>query len=187
MSLESIHYFNVFLGNGDGTFAQQPTPLQTLELSPFRLGLSVGDFDGDGIPDIAYAGSGGPDVSIFVGKGDGTFHGASEFPAGSGPQALVAAEFNGDGRTDLAATNGSSIQILLVATGDFPTVLTTSLPGAMPGVPYSATLQASGGTMPYTWSCELGFTPVPLAAEGVLMGTPPVNFSSGLGYFHSYG
>ena len=173
---------SVFLGNGDGTFAQQPTSLQALEVSPFRLGVSVGDFDGDGNPDIAYVGS-GVDVSIFIGNGDGTFRGAANFPAGSDAQALVAAEFNGDGRTDVAVTNGSSIEILLGATGDFPTVVTTSLPGARLGVPYSATLQASGGAMPYTWFVSAGSPPVPLTPSGALMGTPPMNLFPGADVF----
>lgn len=172
----------VFLGNGDGTFAPEPT-LQTLEVSPFHFGISLGDFDGDGKLDIAYTASGGPDISIFIGNGDGTFRGAVNFPAGSSLQAVVTAEFNGDGRTDLAVINGSSIQVLLGATGDFPTVSTTSLPGAMQGVPYSATLQASGGVMPYTWSVSGGSPPVPLTSGGVLMGIPSLNISPGLDTF----
>lgn len=175
---------NIFLGNGDGTFAEQPAYLQTLNgTPPSDFSLSVGDLDSDGNPDLAFSGSGGPDISIYLGNGDGTFRGPTNFPAGTKPQALVAAEFNGDGRTDLAVTTGSSVQILLGITGDFPTVTTTSLPGAMMGVPYSATLQASGGILPYTWSLSAGSTPVPLSSSGVLMGTPTITKFAGVDSF----
>src|SRR5262249_17448865 len=39
------------------------------------------------------------------------------------------------------------------------TITTTSLPQAAIGRPYSATLQASGGTQPYTWSLSSGLLP----------------------------
>lgn len=38
-------------------------------------------------------------------------------------------------------------------------VLTSSLPTAYVGVPYSVTLQAEGGTAPYTWSIATGSLP----------------------------
>ncbi len=38
-------------------------------------------------------------------------------------------------------------------------LLTTSLPGAAVGTPYSTTLVANGGTPPYNWSVELGALP----------------------------
>jgi hypothetical protein len=116
-------------------------------------------------------------LGVFIGNGDGTFRGAVNFPAGSTSRELVAAEFNGDGRTDLAVANVFSIEILLGTTGDFPTVTTTSLPNAMAGVPYSAMLQASGGTMPYTWSVSAGSAPVPFTSgEADVLGTLNGNY-----------
>ncbi|HEV2385858.1 MAG TPA: putative Ig domain-containing protein, partial [Candidatus Acidoferrales bacterium] len=51
---------------------------------------------------------------------------------------------------------------------------TTSLPSATSGQPYSATLQASGGTSPYSWSLAAGQLPagLTLSATGQLSGTP---------------
>ena len=53
------------------------------------------------------------------------------------------------------------------------TVTTTSLPGAQIGVAYTATLTASGGVLPYTWTVA-GTLPVglTLSTAGVLSGTP---------------
>ncbi len=61
------------------------------------------------------------------------------------------------------------------ATGSGPSVTTTSLPAATVGAPYSATLTASGGTTPYTWSISSGSLPKGLsltASSGTISGTP---------------
>ena len=169
------NYFTVFLGNGDGTFTMQSPPPVTPSADPLNEQFAVADFDGDGIPDIAWAGESSTGVSIYIGIGNGTFRGAVDFPAGGSSGSLIAADFNGDGRADLAVTNTSSIQILLAATGTFPTVTTTSIPTARGGAAYSSTLAASGGSEPYTWSLSAGTIPLVLSPSGVLSGTPSAN------------
>ncbi|MGH9197483.1 MAG: carboxypeptidase regulatory-like domain-containing protein, partial [Acidimicrobiia bacterium] len=55
------------------------------------------------------------------------------------------------------------------------TIVTASLPGGQVGVAYSATLQASLGTEPYTWSISAGSLPAGLTLDGstgVISGTP---------------
>ena len=61
-------------------------------------------------------------------------------------------------------------------------VTTTSLPHAVQNQPYSQTLQATGGTTPYTWSVLSGSLPagITLSPSGVLSGTPT---TSGAFYF----
>jgi hypothetical protein len=110
---------SVLLGRGDGTFA----PAQHFAVGSGPLSVIAGDFNGDGVPDLAVAnfhsGSNSGDVSVLLGNGDGTFQAERHFAAGDGPRALTTADFNGDGRLDLAVVNlGSHDVSLLLGRGD---------------------------------------------------------------------
>jgi hypothetical protein len=54
------------------------------------------------------------------------------------------------------------------------TVLTLSLPDGTVGKPYSASLDAQGGTLPYTWTISSGNLPagLSLVPDGTISGTP---------------
>src|SRR5207245_9985782 len=100
---------SVLLGNGDGTF--QPAQSFAAGFSPSSV--VVGDFNGDGRPDLAVANAGldtgyGSTVSVLLGNVDGTFQPARNFDTNNYGRSVAVGDFNGDGRLDLAVANASS-------------------------------------------------------------------------------
>jgi hypothetical protein len=79
--------------------------------------IAAGDFDGDGKTDLAVANRSSGNVSILLGKGDGTFQTAVKFGAGFQPSSVALGDFNGDGKTDLGIANNvysnSTVSVLL--------------------------------------------------------------------------
>lgn len=79
------------------------------------------------------------------------------------------------------ATSATATANLSIVVGSTLTVTTTSLPGGSVGTAYSATLQASGGAQPYTWSVSSGTLPAGLtlnSSSGVISGTPTATGTS---------
>src|SRR5262245_61132630 len=66
--------------------------------------VAVGEFNGDGIPDLAVANIGST-ASVFLGNGDGSFQPPRTFSAGTGPTSVAVGDCNGDARQDLAVAN----------------------------------------------------------------------------------
>jgi hypothetical protein len=80
------------------------------------VSLAVGDFNGDGIPDLAVAVYDSNSVSVLLGNGDGSFQPAHSFVAGPGPASVAVGDFNGDGIHDLAVAKdavGGTVSVLL--------------------------------------------------------------------------
>src|SRR5581483_412407 len=70
--------------------------------------VAIGDVNNDGNLDLVTANQGnfgGGGVSVLLGRGDGTFDTALNYPMGYDVRSVALADFNGDGEVDLAATN----------------------------------------------------------------------------------
>jgi hypothetical protein len=101
----------------------------------FPVSMVAGDFNGDGIPDIAAAQDAGP-VVIALGNGDGTFTlQNTDFQTGPGLICMAVGDFNGDGKLDLVLANGSTgTATILLGNGDGTFTASSSSPatGAYP-------------------------------------------------------
>src|SRR5271170_1101 len=81
--------------------------------------VAVGDFNGDGIPDLVLANRGTNNVSVLLGNGDGTFQAALNSAAGTLPTAIAVGDFNTDGNLDVAVVNeGDNTVSILFGIGD---------------------------------------------------------------------
>lgn len=135
---------NIFLGTGAGTFTIPTVPSYclgtgtscTTTTSPTGIAaagtrfLTIGDFNNDGNLDLATSNNSTANISILLGSANGTFTlqnvlsdgpGISTSTTNANPNAIVTADFNGDGVLDLAvaiADNGlgSTANVLLGST-----------------------------------------------------------------------
>ena len=105
----------ICIGNGDGTFTQAANSPIAVGSEP--ISVAVGDFNADGIPDLAVENSGDNTVTILQGKGDGTFNQMANgtVAVGAEPISIAAMDLNKDGIADLAVANqgGNTATVLL--------------------------------------------------------------------------
>jgi FG-GAP-like repeat len=109
-----VSTIQVALGKGDGTFSTPATVAgPNLMVQSFTdmvpASIAVGDMNGDGIPDIIALGSStgyNAQVAVSLGNGDGTFKAPilKNYSAQylNNEQGLAVADFNGDGKLDVA-------------------------------------------------------------------------------------
>ena len=100
------------LGNGDGTFGPV-LQFDSEQCNPYPV--VIGDVTGDGKPDAVTSLVTISSLSVYPGVGDGSFSARQSFPLAGLSLAMDLADFNGDGRLDVAAASISSgvVSVLL--------------------------------------------------------------------------
>jgi hypothetical protein len=87
---------NVFLSNGDGTFAS------AVSVNAANGSIGIADLNGDGHPDLVVG------TAVALGDGAGHFSAGTPLPL----PALVIGDFDGDGRTDVVLADSSSVLVM---------------------------------------------------------------------------
>ncbi|SDE85456.1 beta strand repeat-containing protein [Terriglobus roseus] len=125
--------YSAFLSNGDGTFAA-PTVLATAA----KLNdLTINDFNNDGHPDVAYVAEavngGQATLNIVLGNGNGGVGGNHSYNLSGGDAVMIAglaaADFDGDGKADLALIGSNIVSGVFYGNGDgtFTNVVSNNL------------------------------------------------------------
>jgi len=104
---------SILLGNGDGSFK---APMVTT-LTVSAAAIAVGDFNGDKRTDLVVSGSdpatNAVGLQILLGKGDGTFLSANPVNSNIQNVNFATADFNNDGKLDLAIAVPGGVQVLV--------------------------------------------------------------------------
>jgi hypothetical protein len=111
----TVNSMGVFLGYGNGNFAQQTT--YSTGYGSETCSIVVGDVNNDKRLDIVVANRGTDNVGVFIGYGNGTFARQATYPTGYGskPYSVVVGDFNNDTHLDIAVANfgTSNVGVLL--------------------------------------------------------------------------
>lgn len=98
------------LGNGTGGFTA--TIISAVPGGNFPNDIDAGDFNGDGIADVAIGKQGGS-LTTMIGSGSGSFFSAINYSAvGIAASGVLVSDFNNDGKKDLVSlSSGGNINI----------------------------------------------------------------------------
>ncbi|MEX1220453.1 MAG: FG-GAP-like repeat-containing protein, partial [Solirubrobacterales bacterium] len=131
VSSEGYHWFTVFYGNGEGGLGSAIS--RVTGLGTFPRGVAAADLNGSGAPDIVVANAEASTVSVHLVDANGSFpaNPSGSYPVDSGtPSAIAIADFDGDGKRDVATANqsGNSVSVLKgIGDGSFAAAVTFAI------------------------------------------------------------
>jgi hypothetical protein len=116
------HSFVYLQGYGDGTFRAalnyySPIVDNSSAFNNYAYGITVanGDFNGDGLPDVVLGicCESNVGITVFLSRPDGSLQPGVNYGTGGGLEYVAVADFNGDTKLDIAATdrNNNVVQI----------------------------------------------------------------------------
>lgn len=136
MDDDGLWFIVVLLGNGEGTFSGGwATAVSDPPIYPISQ-IVAGDFNGDGILDLAATTSvPGAGLVILLGDGNGRFTLASTQPSTSPVGSYITtADFDGDGKLDLAIAAGESSTLTVLHGNGDGTFTQVSAPPVSPPI-----------------------------------------------------
>ena len=125
---QSTNNLSFLRGNGNGTFATALNTGLGGGTSPYSV--VVGDFNGDGLFDVATANNGTNNVTVYLTDGPLTIYGLN---GGTAPTSIKVGDFNGDGNQDLVVSDANTNNISTLkgtGTGNFNAAVNFGLNGA---------------------------------------------------------
>jgi hypothetical protein len=112
-SKPDLDALTVLLGGGNEVFVAAGQSAWNIGTSP--TAVAIGDFDGDGIGDIAIASMGSNNVTVLLGSRSGLGPAkTSPYAVGQAPTAIALGDVNGDGKADIVTGNWGSGDVSVV-------------------------------------------------------------------------
>jgi len=110
---ESGRRIYISLNDGNGNFSN---PIIELSTSPFPAPIALGDFDRDGIVDVATGNRLAIDISLGTGNGD--LHPSVVYPTDPRTFNICVSDFNNDKKLDLASSHASDSESINILFGN---------------------------------------------------------------------